>query len=75
MENHSDFYLRISANLKARLDKHNAGQNRSTRGKTWRVVYYEAYHDERVARQREQKLKRNRRMNQLLMLRIKSQFE
>jgi hypothetical protein len=34
------------------------------------VIYYEAYLTERAAREREGKLKRNRRMRNLLMARL-----
>ena len=75
VDNEADFYLGFSANLKQRLKEHNAGRNPSTRGRSWHIVYYEAYLSEGVARARERKLKRNRRMNQLLMARIKAQFQ
>jgi hypothetical protein len=38
-------------------------------------VYYEAYASEKAAREREARLKRNRCMQQLLMVRLKSHLE
>ena len=70
-----DFYTGSTNDLRRRLSQHNHAEQSATKGRTWRVVYYEAYVNERVARQREQKLKRNGRMRTLLMDRVKSQFE
>ncbi len=66
------FYLGYSANLKQRLVSHNAGKNPATKGCTWHVVYYEAYVSELGARRREATLKRNSKMRQLVMKRVKS---
>ena len=68
----SRFYLGYSANLKQRLARHNAGKNPATAGSTWDVVYYEAYVSEAGARRREAALKRNAKMRQLVMKRVKS---
>jgi predicted GIY-YIG superfamily endonuclease len=40
-----------------------------------RLLYYEAYCSEKAAREREAKLKRNRRMQQMLMARLKSHLD
>ena len=69
------FYLGFTSDLRRRLKEHNAGGNTSTRGSRWRLLYYEAYWSEEAARAREAKLKRNRRMQQLLMARLKSPLE
>ena len=69
-----DFYMGYSADLKQRLRDHNSGRNTSTKSHSWKVVYYEAYLSERVARDREQKLKAHGRSWQLLLERIKAQF-
>ena len=74
LDNPDDFYLGYSANLKDRLSAHNSDKNLSTRGKSWRVIYYEAYLNEAVAKKREQKLKQNRRMKQFLFQRVQSQL-
>ena len=70
----TDFYLGYSADLRKRLDQHNSGMNASTKGRTWRIAYYEAYQVKEFARAREAKLKRNKRMRQMLMQRVREQF-
>lgn len=70
----NDLYIGFSANPKRRLAEHNGGQNRATRGKTWRIVYVEGYVDESAARRREQALKRNRRVWRFVRERILAQF-
>ena len=74
-ERHSEFYTGYSHNLKERVAQHNNGEQAATRGRKWELVYYEAYLSERVAREREHKIKNNGRMRTLLMDRIKSQFQ
>ncbi len=69
------FYTGYTGDLKRRFAEHNDGQQTATQGRQWELVYYEAYLSERVAREREQKIKRNGRMRTLLMNRIQSQFE
>ena len=75
VRNENDFYTGYSSDLKRRFRQHNEGRNTSTRGKEWRIVYYEAYVSERVARNRERVLKHDGRVKRFLMDRIKSQFE
>ena len=53
------------------MEEHNRGENRSTRGRKWELVYYEAYRDESDARERERKLKQRGRSRQILYERIK----
>ncbi len=53
---HSDndqFYIGYSSDLRARITAHNEGQTKSTRERIWKLVYYEAYLDEKSARHRE----------------------
>ena len=52
-----EIYIGYSSNLKKRLLAHNENRNASTRNRSWRLVYYEAYLDEHDARDREKKLK------------------
>ena len=66
-----EFYIGYTAGLKKRLAEHNAGGTQSTKNHQWELVYYEAYVNERYARNREQALKKNRRMNKFLMERVK----
>ncbi len=63
-------YIGFTNNVERRLSEHNRGENTSTRHWQWKVIYYEAYEDERLARSREVKLKKNSRMRQILMQRF-----
>ena len=63
-------YIGYSADLRRRLSEHNAGQNASTRGRVWRVIYYEAYASEQQARRREGVLKGHGRSKQALLQRL-----
>ena len=67
-----DFYLGYSADLRRRLAEHNASENPSTQGRTWQLVYYEAYLTEEAAREREYRLKHDGRVKRFLMERLKS---
>ena len=65
------FYIGYTTNLHNRLAAHNAGENASTRGHKWHLVYFEAYVSERYALEREQSLKKNRRMKTILLNRVR----
>jgi putative endonuclease len=75
VQNERDFYTGYTDDLRRRLKQHNEGHTASTRGREWRLVYYEAYISEKVARNRERVLKHDGRVKRFLMDRIKSQFE
>ena len=71
VNNREDFYLGYSSDLKRRVNEHNSGKNQSTKGKSWLVVYYEAYTTMEAARYRERVLKHDGRVRRFLMDRIK----
>ncbi len=52
-----DLYFGSTDNLKRRLEEHQTGKSRYTKGTIWELIYYEAYKAESDARTREQKLK------------------
>ena len=58
-------YTGYTNNLKRRINEHNAGKSRFTSGKSWRLVYYEAYFSKEDARHREKRLKDGRARRQL----------
>ncbi len=74
-DNPKDTYLGYSSDLRVRLMQHNSNKNASTRGRKWKLVYYEAYVSEKIAKDRERKLKHDGRVKRFLFERIRSQFE
>ena len=65
-----EHYIGYTADLKRRFAEHNDGKNRSTRGRVWTLLYYEAYQTERLARDRETILKKHGRSKQALLKRL-----
>ena len=65
-----DFYIGYTSDLVQRLSAHNSNRNPSTKGKNWRLLYYEAYVKKSVARDRERTLKAHGRSKQLLLERV-----
>ena len=63
-------YVGVTSGLRRRFEQHNSGKNTSTRGRNWRLAYYEAYRSRRAAEKRERLLKHNGRSGQLLMRRV-----
>ncbi len=67
------YYIGFTQDLKLRLEEHNKGSNSSTkRGRPWKILYYEAYCEEILARQREEVLKKYGKAWQALKKRISS---
>ena len=64
-------YLGYTGDLKRRLEEHNRGKNKWTKGRKWELVYYEAYKSKEDAMEREAKLKKRGRGKQILFERIK----
>lgn len=64
-------YIGITKNLKNRLLEHNRGENISTKkSNDWKLVYFEGYKTENLARNRELKLKKYGKAWQELKKRI-----
>ena len=60
-------YVGWTVALDQRLARHNAGTGaRSTRGRTWRLLYAEPFRDRRIAMSREWHLKRDRQLRSAL---------
>lgn len=74
-DNSNDTYLGYSSDLRKRVMQHSSNMNASTKGRRWKLVYYEAYLSEKVARNRERKLKHDGRVKRFLFERIRGQFE
>ncbi len=72
---HGEFYIGYTSDLRARLKAHNNGQNRSTSGRLWNVLYYEAYQSDTAVRDCERILKKDGRSRYALMERLKRHIE
>ncbi|OGD72230.1 hypothetical protein A3D09_02890 [Candidatus Collierbacteria bacterium RIFCSPHIGHO2_02_FULL_49_10] len=59
-DKNNQIYTGSTIDLRKRFSEHNAGKSPSTRRyMPWRLIYYEAYKTEELARSREKKLKYN----------------
>ena len=63
-------YIGYTGDLKRRIKEHNEGKNASTKGRKWKLVYYEAYLNKEDAIERERKLKQRGKSKQVLYERI-----
>ena len=66
----SETYIGYTQDLKKRLEHHNSDHKGYTNNGSWEYVYYEAYKDERDARQREKRLKQHGQTKRRLKERI-----
>ena len=65
-------YVGYTNNLKKRLNLHNRGKGaKFTKGRTWKLIYYEKYITKKEAISREYYIKKNRKFRNL----IKNKFE
>ena len=65
-------YIGYTSDLRRRLLQHNNNQNRSTKNRTWKLIYYESYLSEVDARTRENKLKHDGRSRRYVYERVKN---
>ena len=60
-------YVGYTNNLKKRLDLHNAGKGaKFTKGRTWKLIYYEKFKTKKEAMLRENYIKKNRKLRNLI---------
>ena len=65
-------YVGYTSNVKNRLDLHNRGKGaKSTRGRTWKIIYTEKYATKNEAKSREYYIKKNRKFRDLIKKRYK----
>ncbi|OGM97890.1 MAG: hypothetical protein A2735_02930 [Candidatus Yanofskybacteria bacterium RIFCSPHIGHO2_01_FULL_41_21] len=50
-------YFGYTSDLKKRIEQHNSSTTRTTAGKHWKVIYYEAYYSQSDAKHREYSIK------------------
>jgi len=56
-------YVGWTNNIKKRLEKHNSGKGaKSTRGRKWKVIYYELFKTKKEAMKREYYIKKNTKL-------------
>ena len=71
VENTKEHYVGYTSNLKKRIKEHNSEDNKGyTRGRKWRLVYYEAYLDKSIAYKRDQRIKRHSKIRKILYKRL-----
>ena len=64
-------YVGWTNNLKKRIKIHNAGKGaKFTKGRKWKVIYYEIFNSKKKAMQREYYIKKNRKLRK----KIKREF-
>ena len=62
-------YVGYTNNLKKRINLHNSGKGaKFTRGKKWKLVYYEKYDSKSNAMKNEIKLKKNYKLRKKIIL-------
>ena len=65
-------YVGYTNNLKNRLNLHNTGRGaKFTRGRRWRIIYFEKYATKNEAKSREYYIKKNRKFRNLIKERYK----
>ena len=65
-----ELYIGYTSNLKRRIAQHTSGQSKSTSGRIWKLVYYEAYRSKEEAVRRERALKQRGQAKRYLKYRI-----
>ncbi len=61
-------YVGYTVDLKKRLKLHNTGKGaKFTRGKKWKLVYYEQYDSKKIAMKQEYKLKKNYKLRKKIV--------
>ena len=74
-DEHKKLYIGYTQDVDKRVKEHNMGWNKSTKGKMWKLVYYEAYLSKSDAKRREQRLKQRGQAKRFLKDRIQESIE
>jgi len=60
-------YVGYTNNLVKRINLHNKGEGaKFTKGRTWKLMYYEKYSSKKLAMRRENYIKKNRKLRDLI---------
>ncbi len=71
LDDKKEHYIGYTSDLRRRVKEHNSEENKGyTRGRRWKLIYYEAYEDKSVAYKREQRLKNHSKIRQILYKRL-----
>ncbi|AKM84107.1 TPA: excinuclease ABC subunit C [Candidatus Campbellbacteria bacterium] len=73
--NENELYYGSTSDIKKRIFEHNNNRSISTKGKTWKLIYYEAYLFEDDARNREHQIKHHGQAKRWLKERIKNSLK
>jgi putative endonuclease len=68
-------YIGYTTDLQKRLEYHNSEHKGYTKNGSWEYVYYEAYKDEKDAREREKRLKQHGQTKRRLKERIQRSID
>jgi putative endonuclease len=68
-------YIGYTTNLEKRLEHHNSDHEGYTNNGNWEYVYYEAYKDEKDAKERESRLKQHGQTKRRLKERIQRSID
>ena len=64
-------YVGWTTNIKKRILKHNKGKGaKFTRGRKWKLLYYEKLKSKNIAMKREHEIKKNIKLRKILRLKI-----
>jgi putative endonuclease len=70
-----NIYIGYTKDVDSRVGQHNRGENISTKGYKWELIYYEAYRSEEDARRIERKLKQRGQAVRHLKERVRDSIE
>ena len=70
-----DLYIGYTKELNRRISEHQSGKSKSTKGKIWKLAYYEAYLSKEDARRRERMLKQRGQAKRFLKDRMKESMK
>jgi len=65
-----NFYIGCTSDLKRRMNEHRSGNTQTTRGKNPKLIYYEAFMNEKLALKREKGLKNSGSVYNALLRRL-----
>ena len=71
LKSNDELYFGSTTDLARRMSEHNSGRSFATKGKIWKLVYYEAYLDELDAREREKHIKHHGQAKRWIKQRIR----